>query len=83
MNYFLDSYFSLCNVGQMANKLNVVQLVSALGGRKVLSDKVGITAGAIQKWEATNAVPPKHWPAIVKITNGGISYEELAQSMQP
>lgn len=63
-------------------KLNVQQLVAALGGRGAVADLCKISAGAVQKWESSNEVPPKHWPRIVKTTNNGVTYDMLANAME-
>ena len=63
----------------MDNALNVFWLVKALGGRKFIAERFGVSASAIQKMEAANAIPAKHWPKIVKETKFGISYNDLAE----
>jgi len=62
-------------------KLNVQQLVAALGGRESVARLCEISAGAVQKWESNNEVPPKHWPRIVKITKKGVTYDMLAAQL--
>lgn len=52
-------------------------ILAALGGRQGAARLTDNTPTAVDKWRQ-NGIPPKHWSAIVALTDGFISYEDLA-----
>jgi carbamoyl-phosphate synthase small subunit len=56
--------------------ISIPVLIDRLGGPDDAARLVGVSTEAIRKWRAANAIPARHWPAIMAAT--GLSLEELA-----
>jgi carbamoyl-phosphate synthase small subunit len=60
--------------------ISIAQLIERLGGPDEAARLTGVTTEAIRKWRAGNAIPSRHWPAIMAAT--GLSMEELAPTAE-
>ncbi len=60
--------------------ISIAQLIDRLGGPDEAARLTGVTTEAIRKWRAGNAIPSRHWPAIMAAT--GLSMEELAPTAE-
>src|SRR5579871_3472914 len=60
--------------------ISISELVDRLGGPDDAARLTGVTTEAIRKWRTANAIPSRHWPAIMAAT--GLSMEELAPSSE-
>jgi len=55
--------------------ISITDLIERLGGAEATANLAGVSTEAIRKWRAANAIPSRHWPAIMAAT--GVSMEEL------
>ena len=60
--------------------ISISVLIDRLGGQDEAARLTGVTTEAIRKWRTSNAIPTRHWPAIMTAT--GISMEELAPPVE-
>jgi carbamoyl-phosphate synthase small subunit len=56
--------------------ISISELIDRLGGPDEAARLTGVSADAIRKWRGSNAIPSRHWPAIMAAT--GLGMEELA-----
>jgi len=52
------------------------EILRRLGGNEAAATLTGVSPEAVRKWRSSNAIPPRHWPAIMAAT--GLSMEELS-----
>jgi carbamoyl-phosphate synthase small subunit len=55
--------------------ISIATLIDRLGGPEAAATLTGVSTEAIRKWRSGNAIPSRHWPAIMAAT--GLSMEEL------
>ncbi len=55
---------------------DIDRIIERLGGAGASSRLTGVGTEAIRKWRQTNAIPSRHWPAIIAAT--GLSLSDLA-----
>jgi carbamoyl-phosphate synthase small subunit len=55
--------------------ISIPDLIERLGGAEAAASLTGVSTEAIRKWRTGNAIPSRHWPAIMAAT--GLSMEEL------
>src|SRR3954462_5886461 len=53
----------------------VEDIIALLGGPEAAAQHCGIGTEAVRKWRQARAIPPRHWPSILKAT--GLSLAEL------
>ena len=58
----------------------ISQLIDRLGGSDEAARLSGVSTEAIRKWRTANAIPSRHWPAIMAAT--GLAMEELAPAVE-
>ncbi|MBV8914498.1 MAG: glutamine-hydrolyzing carbamoyl-phosphate synthase small subunit [Acetobacteraceae bacterium] len=56
--------------------LSVEAVIERLGGAEAAANLVGVGTEAIRKWRQAEAIPARHWPAIVAAT--GVAFADLA-----
>jgi carbamoyl-phosphate synthase small subunit len=59
----------------MSMPISIASLIERLGGPEAAATLTGVSTEAIRKWRSGNAIPSRHWPAIMAAT--GLSMEEL------
>ncbi len=52
------------------------EILRRLGGNEAAATLTGVSPEAVRKWRSSNAIPPRHWPAIMAAA--GLSMEELS-----
>lgn len=57
----------------------VSDLIDSLGGTIVAAKALSAPASTVSAWKSRNSIPSSHWPRIVALTNGSISYEMLGR----
>ncbi len=62
-------------------RLSVEQIIDRLGGAEAAARLAGVGTEAVRKWRQAQAIPPRHWPAI--IAAGELRYEDLSDSPAP
>lgn len=55
--------------------ISIADLLSRLGGAEAAATLTGVSAEAIRKWRSSNAIPARHWPAIMAAT--GLSMDDI------
>jgi carbamoyl-phosphate synthase small subunit len=55
--------------------ISIADLLSRLGGADAAASLTGVSAEAIRKWRSGNAIPARHWPAIMAAT--GLAMEDM------
>ena len=60
--------------------ISISELIDRLGGPDDAARLTGVSADAIRKWRSSNAIPSRHWPAIMAAT--GVAMEELAPAAE-
>jgi carbamoyl-phosphate synthase small subunit len=55
--------------------ISIADLIERLGGAEAAATLTGVSTEAIRKWRTGNAIPSRHWPALMAAT--GLSMEEL------
>jgi len=55
--------------------ISIADLIERLGGAEAAATLTGVSTEAIRKWRSGNAIPSRHWPAIMAAT--GLAMEEL------
>jgi carbamoyl-phosphate synthase small subunit len=55
--------------------LSIADLIDRLGGPDAAATLTGVSTEAVRKWRSGNAIPSRHWPAIMAAT--GVGLEEL------
>lgn len=64
--------------------LTIENVIDACGGPAALASLCGVTLDAIRKWKRpAGRVPARHWPLIVRLTGGRISYDDLDRLRAP
>jgi carbamoyl-phosphate synthase small subunit len=48
--------------------ISIADLLSRLGGADAAASLTGVSAEAIRKWRSGNAIPARHWPALMAAT---------------
>jgi carbamoyl-phosphate synthase small subunit len=49
-------------------QISIADLIDRLGGPDAAATLTGVTTEAIRKWRSGNAIPSRHWPAIMAAT---------------
>jgi carbamoyl-phosphate synthase small subunit len=60
--------------------ISISDLIERLGGPDEAARLTGVTTEAVRKWRTANAIPSRHWSAIMAAT--GLSMEELAPATE-
>ncbi|HQT64442.1 MAG: carbamoyl phosphate synthase small subunit [Acidocella sp. 20-57-95] len=55
--------------------ISIADLLDRLGGTEAAATLTGVSAEAIRKWRSANAIPSRHWPAIMAAT--GLNLQDL------
>ncbi|MDR3522355.1 MAG: glutamine-hydrolyzing carbamoyl-phosphate synthase small subunit [Acidocella sp.] len=55
--------------------ISITDLLDRLGGTDAAATLTGVSPEAIRKWRSANAIPTRHWPAIMAAT--GLNIEDL------
>jgi carbamoyl-phosphate synthase small subunit len=55
--------------------ISIADILQRLGGNDAAATLTGVSPEAVRKWRSGNAIPSRHWPAIMAAT--GLSMEEL------
>jgi carbamoyl-phosphate synthase small subunit len=55
---------------------SIADLVDRLGGAEAAAQLTGVSTEAVRKWRSADAIPSRHWPAIMAAT--GARMEELS-----
>ena len=61
-------------------RLSVDQIIDRLGGAEAAAKLTGVGTEAVRKWRQAQAIPPRHWPAIVAA--GDLRYEDLSDGRE-
>lgn len=56
--------------------ISLDEILRRLGGSDAAATLTGVSPEAVRKWRSSNAIPPRHWPAIMAAT--GLTWEELS-----
>jgi carbamoyl-phosphate synthase small subunit len=57
--------------------ITITDLLARLGGTEAAAALTGVSTEAVRKWRSGNAIPTRHWPAIMAAT--GLAMEEFLQ----
>ncbi len=57
-------------------RLSVEQIIDRLGGAEAAARLAGVGTEAVRKWRQAQAIPPRHWPAIIAAAD--LAYEDFA-----
>jgi carbamoyl-phosphate synthase small subunit len=60
--------------------ISISELIDRLGGPDDAARLTGVTTEAVRKWKTSNAIPSRHWSAIMAAT--GLGMEELAPAAE-
>ena len=60
---------------------SIPKILEKLGGPDAAAQLIGVSPDAIRKWRTNNAIPSKHWPAIMAAT--GLHWEEFFHIPDP
>jgi len=52
------------------------EILRRLGGSEAAATLTGVSPEAVRKWRSSNAIPPRHWPAIMTAT--GLTMEDFS-----
>jgi carbamoyl-phosphate synthase small subunit len=55
--------------------ISIADILHRLGGNDAAATLTGVSLEAVRKWRSGNAIPSRHWPAIMAAT--GLTMEEL------
>ncbi len=55
---------------------DVNRIIDRLGGAEAAARLAGVGTEAVRKWRQTNAIPSRHWPAVIAAT--GLTLSDLA-----
>jgi carbamoyl-phosphate synthase small subunit len=55
--------------------ISIADILHRLGGNDAAATLTGVSPEAVRKWRSGNAIPSRHWPAIMAAT--GLTMEEL------
>ncbi|HUW79595.1 MAG TPA: carbamoyl phosphate synthase small subunit, partial [Acidocella sp.] len=58
--------------------ISIADLIDLLGGADAAATLTGVTTEAIRKWRSANAIPSRHWPAIMAAT--GLAMNDLPRA---
>ncbi|WP_048862844.1 carph-isopro domain-containing protein, partial [Acidisphaera rubrifaciens] len=61
-------------------RLSVDQIIDRLGGAEAAAKLAGVGTEAVRKWRQAQAIPPRHWSAIVAA--GDLRYEDLSDGRE-
>ena len=61
--------------------ISIADILHRLGGNDAAAALTGVSPEAVRKWRSGNAIPSRHWPAIMAAT--GLSMEELIGTSAP
>jgi carbamoyl-phosphate synthase small subunit len=60
------------------------EILRRLGGNEAAATLAGVSSEAVRKWRSSNAIPPRHWPAIMAATGLTMDdFSSLAESEVP
>jgi carbamoyl-phosphate synthase small subunit len=51
---------------------SIAELIDLLGGPDAAAELTGVTTEAVRKWRSADAIPSRHWPAIMAATGLGM-----------
>ena len=54
----------------------IEDILRRLGGAEAAAALTGVSPEAVRKWRSSNAIPPRHWPAIMAAT--GLSMDDFS-----
>jgi carbamoyl-phosphate synthase small subunit len=57
--------------------MDIDDIIARLGGTEAAARRVGVGTEAVRKWRQAQAVPAKHWPAVIAAT--GLSLSDLSR----
>ncbi len=57
--------------------LDIDTVIERLGGAEATARLAGVGTEAVRKWRQANAIPARHWPAIIAAT--GLTFSDLAR----
>ena len=55
---------------------SIDEILRRLGGSEAAATLTGVSPEAVRKWRSSNAIPPRHWPAIMAAT--GLTMEDFS-----
>jgi carbamoyl-phosphate synthase small subunit len=58
--------------------ISIDTIIERLGGPDAAASLTGVSADAVRKWRSADAIPSRHWPAIMTAT--GLAMEEFLRS---
>jgi carbamoyl-phosphate synthase small subunit len=61
--------------------ISITEILTRLGGPDAAAALTGISPDAVRKWRTADAIPSKHWAAIMTAT--GLSMEDFSRSPAP
>jgi carbamoyl-phosphate synthase small subunit len=61
--------------------ITVEKIIERLGGADTAARKLGVGTDAVRKWRQSQAIPAKHWPALLAAT--GLSLADLPGAAEP
>ena len=61
--------------------ISINHIIERMGGADVAAQLTGVGPEAVRKWRQNNAVPSRHWPAVIAAT--GLTIADLQSSSQP
>ncbi len=56
--------------------ISIDEVIERLGGAEAAARLTGVGTEAVRKWRQARAIPPRHWPAVVRAA--GLSFELLS-----
>src|SRR3954471_21307121 len=59
----------------MTMPIAVDYIIQRLGGAEAAARLTGVGTEAVRKWRQNNAIPTRHWPAVIAVT--GLSLADL------
>ncbi|WP_298284307.1 glutamine-hydrolyzing carbamoyl-phosphate synthase small subunit [Acidocella sp.] len=57
-------------------QMSIDEILRRLGGNEAAASLTGVSLEAVRKWRSANAIPPRHWPAVIAAT--GLSMEDFS-----
>lgn len=58
--------------------VNVQSIVAEAGGKAAVAASCEVTPGAVDKWVAAGKIPARHWPQMVRLGGGRITWAMLS-----
>ncbi len=59
--------------------MDIDDIIARLGGMDAAARRMGVGTEAVRKWRQANAIPAKHWPAVIAAT--GITLDDLIRDL--